>query len=376
MFKIVVEWRVDNNDRNAQGGTEMYSDVQKGEMMKSNKLSKLTVVLLTAAMVLAFMPAMTFSSHAASKKAKTSITRVAPTKAAKYTMTVGKSATFKAKAAPSKLQKKTVYASSSAKVLTINKKTGKASAKKAGTAKVTAKNGKMSVSWKVTVKKAQKTERADAAAKTLNTEMAQFQNKTPEQIAEMTPEDQAQLLKQYSAMLPVNITIDASVVKTLSKDQQAMLVKDLSVLSSYDVTVTPGTQKGNNATVNVKITTYKYSTVADTLLHNVTTDFGATNFIQLYKNPTDKELALKLAGVFIKDLNDQLPAITTSGRVTRTVTVPMEYSGGVWQTTKTTDFTNTTAVKKTGAFTLADAMTDGFCTTVANTVSKLAGLLK
>ncbi|MCI2147669.1 MAG: hypothetical protein LKK18_06730 [Clostridiales bacterium] len=58
--------------------------------MKSNKLSKLTVVLLTAAMVLAFMPAMTFSSHAASKKAKTSITRVAPTKAAKYTMTVGK----------------------------------------------------------------------------------------------------------------------------------------------------------------------------------------------------------------------------------------------------------------------------------------------
>lgn len=376
MFKIVVEWRVDNNDRNAQGGTEMYSDVQKGEMMKSNKLSKLTVVLLTAAMVLTFMPAMTFSSHAAAKKAKTSITRVAPTKAAKYTMTVGKSATFKAKAAPSKLQKKTVYASSSAKVLTINKKTGKASAKKAGTAKVTAKNGKMSVSWKVTVKKAQKTERADAAAKTLNTEMAQFQNKTPEQIAAMTPDQQAQLLKQYSAMLPGNITIDAAVVKTLSADQQAMLVKDLAVLSTYDFAVTPGTQNGNKATVNVKVTTYKYSTVTDTLLNNITKDFGVTNFIQLYKNPTDKELALKLAGVFIKDLNDQLQAITTSGRVTTTITVPMKYSDGVWQTTKTTDFTNTTAVEKTGAFKLADAMTDGFCKRVAETVKNLAGMLK
>lgn len=353
----------------------MYSDVQKGEMMKSNKLSKLTVVLLTAAMVLAFMPAMTFSSHAASKKAKTSITRVAPVKAEKYTMTVGKSATFKAKVTPSKLQKKTVYTSGSTKVLTINKKTGKATAKKAGTAKVTAKNGKMSVTWKVTVSKAAKTERADAAAKTLSTEMAKFQKKTPEQIAAMTPEQQAQLLKQYSAMIPGmntgDITIYASVIKTMSADQQAMLVQDLSVLSQYDFTVTPGTQTGKSATVKVKVTTYKYSTVTKTLLDNIVNDFGPSNFIALAKNPKDTALATKLAGVFIKDLNDQRPTITASGQVTKTVTVPMTYSGGVWQTTKTTDFTKTDAVEKTGAFKLADAMTDGFCTTVAKTVSLL-----
>lgn len=341
--------------------------------MKSNKLSKLSILLLTAAMVFAFMPAWTFSSHAASKKAKTTITRVAPAKSSKYTMQAGKTATFKAKVTPSKLQKKTTYTSGNSKVLTINKKTGKASAKKAGTAKVTAKNGKLSVSWKVTVKKAQKTERAEAAATTLNSELAQFQNKTPEQIAAMTPAQQAQLLKQYSAILPGNITVDTTLVSSLTADQQAMLVKDLSVLSKYDFKVTPGTQTGNNATVNVEITTYKYSTVNDALLTKiVVTDFGLKNMEKLYKNPKDTQLAAKLAGVVIKDLNDQLPAITASGRVTKTVAVPMVYENGVWQTTKTTDFTNTAAVKKTGAFKLADAMTDGLCTAVANA----AGLLK
>lgn len=341
-------------------------------MMKSNKLSKLSILLLTAAMVFAFMPAWTFSSHAASKKAKTTITRVAPTKSSKYTMQAGKTATFKAKVTPSKLQKKTTYTSGNTKVLTINKKTGKASAKKAGTAKVTAKNGKLSVSWTVTVKKAQKTERAEAAATTLNSELAQFQNKTPEQIAAMTPAQQAQLLKQYSAILPGNITVDTTLVSSLTADQQAMLVKDLSVLSKYDFKVTPGTQTGNNATVNVEITTYKYSTVNNTLVNNVAKDFGLSNLMALYKNPKDTQLAAKLAGVVIKDLNDQLPAITASGRVTKTVAVPMVYENGVWQTTKTTDFTNTAAVQKTGAFKLADGMTDGLCTVVAG----VAGLLK
>lgn len=348
--------------------------IKERSKIKMNKktLSKLTSLLLAAAMVLAFMPALTFSSHAATKKAKTSITRVAP-KAAKTSVQLGKSLTFKVKVVPSKLAKKTTFTSSNTKVLTINKKTGKASAKKAGTSKVTAKAGKLSASWTVKVTKAAKTERSTGAAATLQKEMDQFKGKTAADIAGMTEEQQAELLKQYSAIIPANVTIDDSLVKSMTAEQKTMLAKDLEVLSNYDATVTAGTKRGKNATVNVKVTTYKYSTVNKTLVNNVANDFGLDNLKALYKDPTNKELGAKLVAVVIKDLNDQIPAIKAAGTTTTTVTVPMTLKNGVWQTTKTTDLTK---ASKTGAFKLADAMTDGLCTVVADVAAKAAALIK
>ncbi|MFC2661698.1 MAG: Ig domain-containing protein [Eubacterium sp.] len=340
--------------------------------MSKKTMSKLTSLLLAAAMVLAFMPALTFSSHAATKKAKTSITRVAP-KAAKTSVQVGKSLTFKVKVVPSSLAKKTAFTSSNAKVLTVNKKTGKASAKKAGTAKVTAKAGKLSASWTVKVTKAAKTERATEAATTLQKELDQFKGKTAADIAGMTTEQKLALLNQYKAIIPANITIDASVVTSLTADQQKMLAQDLEVLSTYDATVTAGTKTGNNATVNVKVTTYKYSTTNKTLVNNVANDFGLDNLKALYKDPTNKTLGAKLVAVVIKDLNAQIPAIKAAGKTTTTVTVPMTLENGVWQTTKTADLTK---ASNTGAFKLADAMTDGLCTVVADVAAKAAALIK
>jgi hypothetical protein len=340
--------------------------------MNKKTLSKLTSLLLAAAMVLAFMPALTFSSHAATKKAKTSITRVAP-KAAKTSVQVGKNLTFKVKVLPSKLQKKVAFTSSNTKVLTVNKKTGKASAKKAGTAKVTAKAGKLSASWTVKVTKAAKTERATEAATTLQKELDQFKGKTAADIAGMTTEQKLALLSQYGAIIPANITIDPSVVTSLTADQQKMLAQDLEVLSNYDATVTAGTKSGKNATVNVKVTTYKYSTVNKKLVDNVARDFGLDNLKALYKDPTNKELGAKLVAVVIKDLNDQIPAIKDAGKTTTTVTVPMTLKNGVWQTTKTADLTK---ASNTGAFKLADAMTDRLCTVVAGVAAKAAALIK
>jgi hypothetical protein len=347
--------------------------------MSKKTLSKLTSLLLAAAMVLAFMPALTFSSHAAAKKAKTSITRVAP-KAAKTSVQVGKSLTFKVKVLPSKLQKKVAFTSSNTKVLTVNKKTGKASAKKAGTAKVTAKAGKLSASWTVKVTKAAKTERATEAATTLQKELDQFKGKTAADIAGMTTEQKLALLNQYKAIIPANITVDASVVTSLTADQQKMLAEDLEVLSTYDATVTAGTKTGNDATVNVKVTTYKYNakasgdkTLNQVLVDKIANDFGTENLVKLYKDPTNKTLGAKLVGVVIKDLNDQIPAIKAAGKTTTTVTVPMTQENGVWQTTKTADLTK---ASNTGAFKLADAMTDGLCTVVADVAAKAAALIK
>ncbi|MCH4006290.1 MAG: Ig-like domain-containing protein [Eubacterium sp.] len=332
--------------------------------MNKKTLSKLTSVLLAAAMVLAFMPALTFSSHAAAKKAKTSITRVAP-KAAKTSVQLGKSLTFKVKVLPSKLAKKTTFTSSNTKVLTVNKKTGKASAKKAGTAKVTAKNGKLSASWTVKVTKAAKTERAtEAAAKQMTSDLTQFQNKSAQEIAGMSDAEINQLIQKYSAMFP-GVTVDSSMLKSLTADQQKMLAVDLEMLSHYTFKVTPGTQSGNTATVNVQLTTYKYSTINSKLLTEVITDKslgGVANVAKMLK-AKDQAFAAKFAGVMIQDLYGYHDTITAGGETTKTVTVAMEYKNGVWQTTKTTDLTK---ASNTGAFKLADAMTDGMCTDIAH----------
>jgi len=139
-------------------------------MTRTKNVRALLVVLLSVALMIAFMPSAAFTSYAATASKVTKVTKVSPTKSSSYTMTAGKSKTFKVKLSPKNLKsskKTTTVTSSKTSVATISskkytKKSGyyyvsfKVNAKKAGTTtvKAKAKYGKKYTTWKVTVKKA------------------------------------------------------------------------------------------------------------------------------------------------------------------------------------------------------------------------------
>lgn len=139
-------------------------------MIRTRNARAVLVILLSAMLMIAFMPQAAFTSYAASTSKVSKITRILPTAKSSYKMTAGTSRTFKVKLYPKNLKsaKKTTYVTSSkTSVATVSgkkyiKKSGyryvkfKVNAKKAGTATIRAKAkyGGRYASWKVTVKAA------------------------------------------------------------------------------------------------------------------------------------------------------------------------------------------------------------------------------
>jgi hypothetical protein len=111
-------------------------------------------------MAVAFMPAISYTSFAATAKKATKVTKVYHTGNKTYTRTVGSAWTLKYKLSPSKLTtaaKKVVWKSSNKSVVSVSAKSGNKAAvsfKKAGTATVTVytkANKKAKASWKFKV---------------------------------------------------------------------------------------------------------------------------------------------------------------------------------------------------------------------------------
>lgn len=141
-------------------------------MTRTKSVKALLVVLMSAALIIAFMPQTAFTSYAATAKKATSVTRSYPTTKATYSMTVGQSKTFRVRLNPknlAKASKTTFWSLNTSKYASLAK--GKYSTKykkvngywyayttlkatKAGPVTITAKSKYgPTASWNVTVKK-------------------------------------------------------------------------------------------------------------------------------------------------------------------------------------------------------------------------------
>ncbi|TDP51056.1 hypothetical protein [Aminicella lysinilytica] len=141
-------------------------------MTRTKSVKALIVVLMSAALIIAFMPQMAFTSYAATAKKATSVTRSYPTTKATYSMTVGQSKTFRVRLNPknlAKASKTTFWSLNTSKYASLAK--GKYSTKykkvngywyayttlkatKAGPVTITAKSKYgPTASWNVSVKK-------------------------------------------------------------------------------------------------------------------------------------------------------------------------------------------------------------------------------
>ena len=129
-------------------------------MTRTKSSRALVSVVLAVLMAVAFMPAISYTSFAATAKKATKVTKVYHTGNKTYTRTVGSAWTLKYKLSPSKLTtaaKKVVWKSSNKSVVSVSAKSGNKAAvsfKKAGTATVTVytkANKKAKASWKFKV---------------------------------------------------------------------------------------------------------------------------------------------------------------------------------------------------------------------------------
>ena len=133
-------------------------------MTRTKSSRALVSVVLAVLMAVAFMPAISYTSFAATAKKATKVTKVYHTGNKTYTRTVGSAWTLKYKLSPSKLTtaaKKVVWKSSNKSVVSVSAKSGNKAAvsfKKAGTATVTVytkANKKAKATWKFKVVKAE-----------------------------------------------------------------------------------------------------------------------------------------------------------------------------------------------------------------------------
>ena len=131
-------------------------------MTRTKSSRALVSVVLAVLMAVAFMPAISYTSFAATAKKATKVTKVYHTGNKTYTRTVGSAWTLKYKLSPSKLTtaaKKVVWKSSNKSVVSVSAKSGNKAAvsfKKAGTATVTVytkANKKAKATWKFKVVK-------------------------------------------------------------------------------------------------------------------------------------------------------------------------------------------------------------------------------
>jgi hypothetical protein len=129
-------------------------------MTRTKSSRALVSVVLAVLMAVAFMPAISYTSFAATAKKATKVTKVYHKANTTYTRTVGSAWTLKYKLSPSKLTtaaKKVVWKSSNKSVVSVSAKSGNKAAvsfKKAGTATVTVytkANKKAKTSWKFKV---------------------------------------------------------------------------------------------------------------------------------------------------------------------------------------------------------------------------------
>ena len=110
-------------------------------MTRTKSSRALVSVVLAVLMAVAFMPAISYTSFAATAKKATKVTKVYHTGNKTYTRTVGSAWTLKYKLSPSKLTsaaKKVVWKSSKRRVATVNRN-GQVIARGKGTAVITAK---------------------------------------------------------------------------------------------------------------------------------------------------------------------------------------------------------------------------------------------
>lgn len=131
-------------------------------MTRTKSSRALVSVVLAVLMAVAFMPAISYTSFAATAKKATKVTKVYHKANTTYTRTVGSAWTLKYKLSPSKLTtaaKKVVWKSSNKSVVSVSAKSGNKAAvsfKKAGTATVTVytkANKKAKATWKFKVVK-------------------------------------------------------------------------------------------------------------------------------------------------------------------------------------------------------------------------------
>lgn len=129
-------------------------------MTRTKSSRALVSVVLAVLMAVAFMPAISYTSFAATAKKATKVTKVYHTGNKTYTRTVGSAWTLKYKLSPSKLTtaaKKVVWKSSNKSVVSVSAKSGNKAAvsfKKVGTATVTVytkANKKAKATWKFKV---------------------------------------------------------------------------------------------------------------------------------------------------------------------------------------------------------------------------------
>ena len=129
-------------------------------MTRTKSSRALVSVVLAVLMAVAFMPAISYTSFAATAKKATKVTKVYHTGNKTYTRTVGSAWTLKYKLSPSKLTtaaKKVVWKSSNKSVVNVSAKSGNKAAvsfKKVGTATVTVytkANKKAKATWKFKV---------------------------------------------------------------------------------------------------------------------------------------------------------------------------------------------------------------------------------
>jgi hypothetical protein len=134
-------------------------------MTRTKSSRALVSVVLAVLMAVAFMPAISYTSFAATAKKATKVTKVYHKANTTYTRTVGAAWTLKYKLSPSKLTsaaKKVVWKSSNKSVVSVSAKSGNKAAvsfKKAGTATVTVytkANKKAKATWKFKVVNAAK----------------------------------------------------------------------------------------------------------------------------------------------------------------------------------------------------------------------------
>ena len=263
-------------------------------MTRTKSSRALVSVVLAVLMAVAFMPAISYTSFAATAKKATKVTKVYHKANTTYTRTVGSAWTLKYKLSPSKLTtaaKKVVWKSSNKSVVSVSAKSGNKAAvsfKKAGTATVTVytkANKKAKTSWKFKV--------VNAASKTTTltgvTVSAPNAKDPASEVkvgttlkANVAPEDAAGVTYQWYAD-GTEIAGATSSEFTVTTDQigKAITVKAASK-NTVESTATAKVTGVDVKVIDTKTVNPKATGDADKYAASVTTKLGDTEAIVLY----------------------------------------------------------------------------------------------
>ncbi|MCH3953625.1 MAG: hypothetical protein LKE44_11350 [Eubacterium sp.] len=293
-------------------------------MTRTKSSRALLSVVLAVLMVAAFMPALTYSSFAATAKKATKVTKLNHTGAKVYGK-VGNKYVLKYKLSPSKLTsaaKKTVWKSSDSSIVKVYSTKGKHAAVKVkgvGTAKITVytkANKKAKAVWSF------KTKKVEAAAPTIDTSKVQTTYGLSTQYNMVDKSiTTADLLKNVTAKdangkdVTVSIASIKEVTATSDSINAYQTVSEVGLSNAgkhFEVTYTATDANGKTATKTVVVTVKNLDPVvtANNFSVAIDADNTANNADFAKKNEGEKEAYLINKGIVSVDDYESYPATT------------------------------------------------------------------